>query len=259
MKQPLSVVIITHNEEINLRDSLESIRRIADEIVVIDSNSSDQTQVIAKEYSAVVQVTDAWPGFGVQKNRAVSLAKNDWILSIDADERVTPELAKEIRDLLEAVPRYQAYKIPRLSWYCGRYIKHSGWHPDYVLRLFNRQSARFSDDLIHERVLYSREVHRLNNSLLHYSFQNFSQVLSKIDRYSNTSAEQLYLRGKKSSLLKAVGHGFWAFIRTYFFRAGFLDGSPGFALAVSNAAGTYYRYLKLWLLIQQRGPCLKKN
>lgn len=258
MKQSLSVVIITRNEEINLRDCLESIRHLADEIVVIDSNSSDQTQVIAKEYGAVVQITDDWPGFGVQKNRAVSLAKNDWILSIDADERVTPELAKEIRDLLEAEPRYQAYKIPRLSWYCGRFIKYSGWHPDYVLRLFNRQSARFSDDLVHERVLYDGEVHWLDNSLLHYSFQNFSQVLSKIDQYSSASAEQLYIRGKKSSLVKAVGHGLWAFIRTYFFRAGFLDGSHGFALAVSNAEGTYYRYLKLWLLIQQRGPCLKK-
>ena len=259
MKRLLSVVIITHNEEINLGDCLESIRYIADEIVVIDSNSSDQTQVIAKEFGAVVQITDDWPGFGVQKNRAVSLAKNDWILSIDADERVTPELAKEIRDLLEAEPRYQAYKIPRLSWYCGRFIKHSGWHPDYVLRLFNRQSARFSEDLVHERVLYGGEVHRLDNSLLHYSFQNFSQVLSKIDRYSSASAEQLYLRGKKSSLVKAVGHGLWAFIRTYFFRAGFLDGSHGFALAVSNAEGAYYRYLKLWLLIQQKGPCLKKS
>lgn len=259
MKQPLSVVIITHNEEINLRDCLESIRHLADEIVIIDSNSSDQTQVIAQEYGAIVQITDNWPGFGMQKNRAVSLANNDWILSIDADERVTPELAKEIRDVLGAEPRYQAYKIPRLSWYCGRFIKHSGWHPDYVLRLFNRQSARFSEDLVHERVLYDGEIHRLDNSLLHYSFQNFSQVLSKIDRYSSASAEQLYLRGKKSSLVKALGHGLWAFIQTYFFRAGFLDGSHGFALAVSNAEGTYYRYLKLWLLIQQRGPCLKKS
>ncbi|MEY4331499.1 MAG: hypothetical protein RLZZ196_237, partial [Bacteroidota bacterium] len=220
--------------------------------VVIDSNSSDQTQVIAKEYGAIVQVTDDWPGFGVQKNRAVSLAKNDWILSIDADERVTTELAQEINDLLEAGPRFQAYKIPRLSWYCGRFIKHSGWHPDYVLRLFNRQSARFSDDLVHERVLCGGEVHRLDNPLLHYSFQNFSEVLSKIDRYSSASAEQLYLHGVKSSLLSAVWHGLWAFVRTYVFQAGFLDGGHGFALAVSNAEGTYYRYLKLWLLNQQR-------
>ena len=259
MKQPLSVVIITKNEETNLRGCLESVCNLADEIVVVDSNSSDQTQNIAQEYGATVHITDDWPGFGIQKNRAVSLAKNDWILSIDADERVTPELSKEISDLLQDQPKCQVYKISRLSWYCGRFIKHSGWHPDYVLRLFNRQSARFSDDLVHERVLYDGEVHLLRSPLLHYSFLNFSQVLSKVDRYSSASAEQLYLRGKKASLLSAVGHGFWAFIRTYIFQAGFLDGSHGFALAVSNAEGTYYRYLKLWLFIQQRGPCLKNS
>jgi glycosyltransferase involved in cell wall biosynthesis len=251
MKHPLSVVIITRNEEKNLRNCLESIRHVADEIIVVDSNSTDQTQTIAQEYGATVQVTNDWLGFGVQKNRAVSLAKNDWILSIDADERVTPELSSEIRGLLRGEPSYHAYEISRMSWYCGRFIKHSGWNPDYVLRLFNRQAARFSDDLVHERVLYDGQVHRLNNLLLHYSVQNFSQVLTKIDRYSSASAEQLYLRGQKSSLLKAVVHGFWAFIRTYFFRAGFLDGNHGFALAVSNAEGTYYRYIKLWLLNQQ--------
>ena len=257
MKQRLSVVIITRNEEINLRSCLESVRNLADEIVVVDSNSSDQTQNIAQEYGAIVQITDDWPGFGIQKNRAVSLAKNDWILSIDADERLTPELSEEISDLLQSPPKCQAYKISRLSWYCGRFIKHSGWHPDYVLRLFNRQIARFSDDLVHERVIYDGEVKLLHSPLLHYCFQNFSQVLSKVDRYSSASAEQLYLRGKKASLLSAVGHGVWAFIRTYIFQAGFLDGAHGFALAVSNAEGTYYRYLKLWLLIQQRDPCLK--
>jgi len=249
MKKQLSVVIITRNEEINLRKCLESIRQIADEIVVVDSNSSDQTQTIAREYGAKVQVTKDWLGFGVQKNLAVSLAKNDWILSIDADERVTPELSNEILDLLLGEPTHHAYEISRLSSYCGRFIKHSGWRPDYVLRLFNRQAARFSDDLVHERVLCSGKVHRLNNLLLHYSIRNFSQVLSKIDQYSSASAEQLYLRGQKSSLLKAVVHGFWAFVRTYFLRAGFLDGNHGFALAVSNAEGAYYRYLKLWLLI----------
>jgi glycosyltransferase involved in cell wall biosynthesis len=257
MKQHLSVVIITRNEEINLRDCLESIRHLADEIVVVDSNSSDETQTIAREYGAIVQVTNDWLGFGVQKNRAVSLAKNDWILSIDADERVTLQLAKEISDLLLSELKYQAYEIPRLSWYCGRFIQHSGWRPDYVLRLFNRNAAKFSSEPVHERVLFTGPVKKLHFSLEHFSFRNFSQVLTKIDLYSSASAENLYYKGVGSSIFKAVGKGLWAFVRTYFLRAGFLDGAHGFALAVSNAEGAYYRYIKLWLLIEQRGPWQK--
>jgi len=133
------------------------------------------------------------------------------------------------------------------------------WQPDYVLRLFDRRVAQFSLDLVHERVLCSSEVGRLNSSMLHYSFQNFSQVLTKIDQYSSASAEQLYRSNAKSSLPKAVGHGLWAFVRTYFLRLGFLDGTQGFALAVSNAEGTYYRYLKLWLLNEQRDLCQKNS
>ena len=259
MKQPLSVVIITQNEEKKLRDCLASVSDLADEIVVLDSGSTDQTQTIAREFGAVIHVTKDWQGFGAQKNKAVSLAKNDWILSIDADERVTPELSLEITNLLQTQPVSLSYEIPRSSWYCGRFIKHSGWYPDYVLRLFNRKSAKFSMDLVHERVLPSGAVGRLNSPLLHYSFQDFSHVLTKLNRYSSASAEQLYLLGKKSNLPKAVAHGLWAFVRTYVLRAGFLDGAQGFALAVSNAEGTYYRYLKLWLLIQQRGPCQKNS
>jgi glycosyltransferase involved in cell wall biosynthesis len=259
MKQSLSVVVITKNEEANLRDCLESVFSLADEIVIVDGNSSDNTKNIAIEFGALIEVFDDWPGFGVQKNRAVSLAKNHWILSLDADERVTSELANEISLLLQSQPNLQAYEIPRRSWYCGCFIKHSGWQPDYVLRLFDRRVAQFSLDLVHERVLYSGEVGRFNSSILHYSIQNFSQVLTKIDRYSSASAEQLYLRNTKSSLQKAVGHGLWAFVRTYFLRLGFLDGAQGFALAVSNGEGAYYRYLKLWLLNKQRDLCQRNS
>jgi glycosyltransferase involved in cell wall biosynthesis len=259
MKQSLSVVIITKNEEANLRDCLNSVRNLADEIVIVDSNSSDKTQEIALDFGALIQVYDDWPGFGIQKNRAVSLAKNNWILSIDADERLTLELEIEISLLLESQPNLQAYEIPRKSWYCGRFIEHSGWQPDYVLRLFDRRFAQFSLDLVHEKVLCSSKVGRLNSNMLHYSFQNFSQVLTKIDQYSSASAVQLYRSNTRSSLPKAVGHGLWAFVRTYFLRLGFLDGTQGFALAISNAEGTYYRYLKLWLLNQQRDLCQKNS
>jgi glycosyltransferase involved in cell wall biosynthesis len=252
MKKSLSVVIITRNEAGNLRDCLESVRPIADEVVIVDSQSTDQTQSIAREYGAVLEISHQWPGFGVQKNRALSLATCDWVLSVDADERVTPELAAEISRVLSDEDALEAYEISRTSWYCGKFIRHSGWHPDYVLRLFKRGAARFSDDLVHERVLCNGKLGRLSQGLLHYSFRNFSQVLDKVDRYSTASAEQLYARGKTSSLGKAVRHGLWAFVRTYFLRAGFLDGAQGFALAVSNAEGTYYRYLKLWLMAQEK-------
>ena len=259
MKQSLSVVIITYNEEKNIRECLESVRRMADEIVIVDGNSTDQTLTIAKEYASVIKITDDWLGFGVQKNRALSLATSDWVLSLDGDERVSPELAEEISFLLKNQPSHNAYKIPRSSWFCGRFIKYSGWSPDYVLRLFNRQSAKFSNDLVHERVLFDGPVKNLRHPLIHYSFRNFSQVLDKMDRYSTASAELLYANGVKASLTKAVMHGIWAFLRTYFFRAGFLDGAHGFALAVSNAEGTYYRYIKLWFLIQERKECQRNS
>jgi hypothetical protein len=143
------------------------------------------------------------------------------------------------------------FAIPRLSWYCGRFIRHSGWSPDYVDRLFKRGTARFSDDLVHERLIPNGTVAKLENPMLHYSFMNYSQVLQKLDRYSTASAEQAFAKGKTSSPLKAVLHGTWAFFRTYILRAGFLDGPQGFALAISNGQGTYYRYIKLWHLHQE--------
>ena len=129
-------------------------------------------------------------------------------------------------------------------------MKHSGWYPDYVDRLFKRGTAKFSDHLVHERLLPDSSVAKLKNHFLHHSFRDFSQVLKKIDAYSTASAEQAFLNGKRSSIAKAIGHGLWAFIRTYFLRKGFLDGSQGLALAISNAEGTYYRYIKIWLLEQ---------
>jgi hypothetical protein len=159
-------------------------------------------------------------------------------------------LAREIAAVLAADAPDLAYKMPRLSWYCGRFIRHSGWRPDYVVRLFRRGQARFSDDLVHEQLLPTVPVKALRNSLLHYSYLDFSQVLRKTDAYSTAAAQQAFANGKRSSLGKALGHGFWAFVRTYLIRAGFLDGAHGLALAISNAQASYYKYLKLWHLGQ---------
>lgn len=240
----LSVIIITKNEAVNIRACLESVAW-ADEIIVVDSGSSDTTIEICKEFSAQVHVHD-WPGYGVQKNRALAYASKEWVLSLDADERVTPELRAEIESLLRN-PGADGYEIPRLSSFCGRFMRHSGWHPDFVLRLFRRGKGKFSEALVHESVQLQGSSARAQNPLLHYSYRDFDDVLSKLNNYSSAAATMLQRRGKKGSLAQAVLHGLWAFIRTYFLRAGFLDGSEGFMLAVMNAENSYYRYIKLWL------------
>ena len=246
----LSVILITRNEEANLEACLASLEGIAQQIVVVDTNSADRTLEIAQNHGALISQPSDWPGFGPQKNRALALATGDWVLSLDADERLTPALKSEILTAIHHNAHVECFAIPRLSWYCGRFIRHSGWSPDYVDRLFKRGTAQFSDDLVHERLIPNGQVAKLKNPMLHYSFMNYSQVLQKLDRYSTASAEQAFAKGKTSSPLKAVLHGAWAFFRTYILRAGFLDGPQGFALAISNGQGTYYRYLKLWQLHQ---------
>lgn len=241
----VSVIIITKNEANNIRACLESVSW-ADEIIVVDSASTDGTIEVAREFTQQVYIFSEWPGFGPQKNRALSYASHNWILSLDADERVTPELRAEIEVALQNA-QIDGYEIPRLSSFCGRFIRHSGWHPDYVLRLFRRGKGRFSDALVHESVQLKGKVAQLKQPMLHYSYRNFEDVITKLNCYSTAASGMLALKGKKGGLFQAVLHGFWAFIRTYFLRAGFLDGREGFMLAIMNAENSYYRYIKLWL------------
>lgn len=248
----LSVILITLNEAERLATTLEVIAW-ADEIVVVDAGSTDGTVEIARRFTDKVVVTDDWPGFGPQKNRALDLATGEWVLSIDADERVTPELAAEIRATL-AAPRFDAYCIPRLSNYLGRPMRHSGWWPDEVLRLFRRGKAHFSSDIVHERLLFDGKIGCLRSMLQHESFSSLEQVLEKVNRYSTAGAEKLAAQGRTANLRTAVLRALWTFIRTYVFKAGFLDGRQGFMLAVSNAEGVYYRYLKLMLLTEHKKP-----
>jgi glycosyltransferase involved in cell wall biosynthesis len=245
----LSVIIITKNEALNIRECLESVKW-ADEIIVVDSGSTDNTVAICHEYTAHIYSHD-WPGFGVQKNRALSYATGEWVLSLDADERVTPELHAEIVAAINN-GSLDGYEIPRLSSFCGRYMHHSGWYPDYVNRLFRRGQGRFTDDLVHERVIISGILGRLKHNLLHESFRDLAQLLGKMNHYSSAGAEMMTQKRRDASLSQAIFHGLWAFIRSYFLRAGFLDGREGFMLAVSTAEGTYYRYVKR-LLMQKRG------
>ncbi|MGH6639337.1 MAG: glycosyltransferase family 2 protein [Polaromonas sp.] len=247
----LSVTVITQNEAHNIEACLRSVL-FADQLVVLDSGSTDATLQIARSMGAEVSTSPDWQGFGIQKNRALALADSDWVLSLDADERVTPELQAEIRATL-AAPAFDVYSFPRLSSYCGQYMRHSGWYPDRVTRLFRRDAARFSDDLVHEKIITSGQVGLLRSPLLHESFRSLEAVLDKANRYSSAGAQSLLDKGKTASVGKALGHGLWAFIRTYFLRLGFLDGRMGLVLAISNAEGTYYRYLKLWLLRRDVG------
>ena len=244
----LSAILITKNESLNLEDCLASLQELADEIVIVDTNSQDNTLEIAKRYGAIISQPADWPGFGPQKNRALELATKEWVLSIDADERLTPELIKEIKVALNQPGDISCFSIPRSSYYCGRFMKHSGWYPDYVDRLFKRGSAVFSNHLVHERLLPSGKVGKLTQPLLHYSYRSFEQVLAKVNSYSSAGAQQAFEAGKSATLGSAIGHGIWAFVRTYIVRRGFLDGSYGFALALSNGQTSYYKYLKLWHL-----------
>ena len=238
----LSVIVITRNEEQHIARCLASVAW-ADEIIVLDSGSSDNTVAVCKQFSEQVFETD-WPGFGPQKQRALAKASHDWVLSLDADEEVSSELMTEIQDAMQQVD-VQGFYMPRLSSYCGKTIKHGGWWPDYVLRLFRRDCSQFSEDVVHERVIVTGTVKRLVKPLWHEAFTDPTEVLHKINSYSSLGAAKLYSQHQQTNLAKAIGHGIWTFIRTYFLKAGFLDGAEGLMLAISNAEGSYYKYLKL--------------
>ena len=248
----LSVIIITRNESANIGECIASVS-FADEIVVVDSGSTDDTREIARSLGAKVTLTEDWPGFGPQKNRALERATCDWVLSIDADERVTPELAREIVSVLRAAVEFpaatqSAYRIARLSNFGGRWIRHSGWWPDRVLRLFQRGTARFKDVAVHESVITDGPVGTLESHFLHYPYASLEHFIAKINHYSSEAAAMMHARGKKTSVLGACGHALWTFVRIYLLRKGFLDGPQGFILAVMAATGSFFRYTKLLFL-----------
>lgn len=242
----LSVIVITKNEAAHIAACLDSVA-FADEIIVVDSGSTDDTCEIAAARGALIACTEDWPGFGQQKNRALDLATKEWVLSIDADERVTPELALAIQREL-AAPLADAYKIARLSNFGGRWIRHSGWWPDHVLRLFRRGTARFKDVAVHESVIPSSPARVLDGHFLHYPYASLEVFIAKINHYSTEAALLMHQQGRRTSVLGACAHASWTFVRHYLLRRGFLDGWQGFVLAGMAATGSYYRYVKLLLL-----------
>lgn len=243
----LSVILITKNEAANIEACLRSVA-FADEIVVVDSGSTDDTVQLARQLGARVEVTPDWPGFGPQKNRALALASHPWVLSLDADERVTPALRAEIEAVVQGQGDTPAWEIPRLTEFCGQWIRHCGWTPDHVLRLFRRGTARFSDDLVHERVLASGAVGRLRQSLLHYSYPTPAHYWRKLEQYSQAWAQQRHAAGQRTSMARAAAAGLVAFVRSYVFRLGVLDGAMGFAVCTMQAQAAFGKYFALYCL-----------
>jgi glycosyltransferase involved in cell wall biosynthesis len=246
----LSVTVITRNEAGDIAAALASVAW-ADEIIVVDAESTDDTTAIARQYTDRV-IVRRWPGFVAQKNHAASLARHDWILSLDADERVTPELAAEIRATLQA-PAHQGYRVPRVTWHLGRWIRTTDWYPDDQLRLYDRRSAEWTGRYVHESVAVRGATGRLRAELQHYAYRDIADHLETIERYTTYAARQMAERGTRAGLLQMVGHPPLAFLRNYVLRGGFRDGIPGFIISTMNAYYVFLKFAKLWEL-QREAP-----
>jgi glycosyltransferase involved in cell wall biosynthesis len=246
----LTVTVITRNESAHIAAVLRSVAW-ADEIVVVDSRSTDDTVAIARQHATRVEVRD-WPGYSAQKNYAAELAAHDWILSIDADERVTPELGAEIRELLERDPPARGYRVPRVTWYLGRWIRSTDWYPDYQLRLYDRRAGRWNGRVVHESVDLQGQPGVLRHDLQHYAYRDLSHHLSTIDRYTTLAAEQWLAEGRRTNALEAAVHPPLAFLRNYVLRRGLTDGGPGLLVSALNSYYVFLKLAKLWELQQTR-------
>ena len=249
----LSVIVITKNEASNIAACLASVS-FAKEVIVVDSGSFDDTVVIAQQMGALVTTTTDWPGFGRQKNRALDLATGDWVLSIDADERVTSELALEIQQAMKS-DMDSLFDMPRRTSFCGQWIDHCGWSPDRVVRLFRRGAARFNDHLVHESLqalVPNTQAASLQHPLLHFSYPTPNHYWDKLKIYSEAWAVQKAYEGKSTSIGRAMASSVVAFLRSYIIRLGFLDGALGFVVCQMQAQATFYKYFQLYFLNQSK-------
>lgn len=241
----LTVVVVAKNEARNIVDCIASAA-FADEVLVLDSGSTDDTVQLAAQAGARVVETD-WPGYGAQQNRGIDMAGGDWIYSLDADERITPALGEEIRGAITS-GAFDGYDVPRRSLFVSRFMRHSGWWPDRTRRLVRKGCGRFTEHLVHANLRIDGPVGRLTHPMIHYSYRDLESVIEKINRYSSGSARDMQARGRRGSPGRAVLHGVWAFLRTYVLRLGFLEGAEGLMVAVANGEQSYYKHLKLWYL-----------
>ena len=239
----LSVTIITKNEAADIDDALQSVAW-ADERIVVDSHSTDATVAIARARADRVEVRD-WPGYIEQKNYAASIARHDWILSLDADERVTPALASEIQRLLAGDPSCVGYRIPRVTWHLGRWVRTTDWYPDVQLRLYDRRSAEWTGRYVHESVKARGTVGRLKGELRHFAYRGIADHLETIDRYTTYAARQMYEDGRRAGFLEIAAHPPLAFLRNYIVRGGIRDGVPGLIISALNSYYVFLKFAKL--------------
>jgi glycosyltransferase involved in cell wall biosynthesis len=247
----LSVTIITLNEAEHIGAAIDSVTW-ADEVIVVDSGSTDGTLDIARAKGVTV-LTRAWSGYVDQKNFAAQQASNDWIFSLDADERVPPALTAEIRGALAKDPETRAYRIPRVAFHLGRWIRTTDFYPDYQTRLYDRRHARWQGKYVHESVTSDGPVGQLQSPIEHYSFKNLQDQIDRINHYTTLAAQQMHEAGRRSSSLHLLVHPPAAFLRNYVLRRGFADGSVGLTISLVNAYSVFLKFAKLWEL-QRGGP-----
>jgi glycosyltransferase involved in cell wall biosynthesis len=239
----LSVTVIALNQEANLGPCLETVA-FADDLVVVDTGSTDRTLEVARTYTPRV-FSSPWLGFGRTKNFALDQAEGDWVFSLDTDERVPPELQAEIQAVLAADGPLDGYRVPRKNYFCGRWIRHLGWYPDYTLRLFRRGRGRFRDREVHEEVLVDGPVGNFHTPLEHYSYRSVSEYVSRMDRYARLAAQEMAKAGRRPFPGELLVRPLFSFLHLYFIRRGFLEGTPGYTLAVLMSM---YKFLKYYYL-----------
>ena len=251
MSTKLSVVIITFNEENDIERCLKSVENIADEIIIVDSYSTDNTETICKKHN-VKYFQQKWLGYSEQKNYANSLATNNLVFSIDSDEAVSEDLEKSILEIKDSVIENQTFKIDRLTNYCGKWIKHCGWYPDTKLRIWFKDEGKWEGEL-HEEVKFTNQlkVSTLKGDLLHYSYHSINQHIAQFNKFTDIGAEEAFKKGKKSNWFIAIYKSVWKFKRDYIFKLGFLDGYYGFVICALSSQATFAKYLKLHELNKQ--------
>jgi glycosyltransferase involved in cell wall biosynthesis len=246
MMLPVSVVIVTQNEERNIRDALQSIRGAA-EIVVVDAFSTDKTVDICREYTDRIYRKE-WQGYAKQKHAGIEYAKSKWVFILDSDERFTVPLWEEMGDIIGKDGKYSGYYVPRKNFFLGKWIRHGGWWPDYTLRFFLKDKAIMHDRSVHERVIVQGGAGYLRSHLEHYTYGTVSEYIKKMDIYSALSAKELREKGTRPGFIKLIAHPLVTFFRMFLLKLGFMDGIYGFTLAVLYSYYTFLKYLKLWEL-----------
>lgn len=248
----ITAVIITHNEARNIQRCLASLKTVADEIIVIDSFSTDDTLAICQQEGAIVK-QQAWLGFGPQKNAGIQMASHEYILSLDADEALDDELKASIQAAKDQGLQGM-YDFTRLNYYYGKFLRHGVEYPDYKIRLFPKSKVRWNDELVHETLILSPEVpqNRLKGHLLHYTYFTIQEHVAKANKYTNLGAELNYKKGKKASWFKIIFGPLATFLQAYIFKRGFLDGGHGFIVAAMHAYGAFMKYTKLWQMYNEK-------